>query len=284
MKVGWQEFQLLFIINQKEQYGYEILNILRNSGKVRFSASSLYPVLRRLEKKELVQTRTQKKDDSADRIYYSITKNGKLILEEFMKSNLIMIDRFMWNDLKELRQLLISKANLKKGDIVIDFSESIGELFALDLYKEVGDSGLIYFLVSESNQIKIYDEYFKINGICNIKTIYDQIPFEKIRNSSIDLAIQLIGLHHFTNPLNIITEMKRVVKPGGKILISDMKKIDHVIFKNISKFFLPDYYRFGTDLNEIKNLLTKCKLEDIKLGEWHGMVIGEAQKPELYPI
>ena len=41
-------------------------------------------------------------------------------------------------------------------------------------------------------------------------------------NDSFDLVTISNSLHHFAQPLQILAEMKRVVKPGGKIIIHEM--------------------------------------------------------------
>ena len=282
MNLGWFELQLLMLISQKERYGYELLNEIRNSGRFTYSAGSLYPTLKRLEKKGYVKTRIQEKNDTSDRIYYSTTAEGILMLKNIMQYILTIIDRNTWDEIKELREIVIAKAEIKNDDIVMDCSDAIGELFALEISKKVGTSGKVYLIAENEGQKKNYEDFFISNNIENIKIIIGQIPYNKIISSSVDSAVQLIGLHHFEDPLKIISEMKRIVKPGGKIVISDMKKINHVIFNSMCNLFHPKNQRPGTSIQELNEYLNKMSIENVEISEWQGMIIGVGIKPQEY--
>jgi DNA-binding PadR family transcriptional regulator len=277
VSLGWFEIQILLLIYQRETYGYEILKELRHSGKPRLSNGLLYPTLRRLEKKGYIKTRRQAKEKAPDRIYYSITEEGVKTLEGLTSYLLTIIDRNMWDQLEEFRDLVIEKAGIEEGDSVLDLSNVVVELFALDLSKRVGESGIVYFKVDDDSLKEMFEKYFQANKINNIKPIIGQGSNINLRTDSMDLAVQIIGLHHNDDPKKLIEEMVRVVKPGKKVIISDMQTIDHIIFNNIAKI-LPKYYREGTSKEELYHLLSDSQLRDIKIDEWHGMTIGEGIK------
>jgi DNA-binding PadR family transcriptional regulator len=281
MNLGWFELQLLILISQQESYGYEILQTLKHSGNLKISTGALYPALRRLEEKGYVKTRHYRKKKPPDRVYYCISDTGKLILMEMANYLLMIIDRCTWKYLTEFRELIIQKANIKEGDTIMDFSITTGELFALDLSQKVGKSGRVLLIIDNINQKRIYKKYFSKIKIENIKIISGQIPFTPLIDNSVDSAVQIIGLHHFKEPLNVIREMTRIIKPGGKLIISDIQKIDHIIFNYVCKMFLANHYRNGTSEQELYDLLSKSKLKNIKTNIWHGMVIGEGIKEDI---
>ncbi|MFX0071658.1 MAG: helix-turn-helix transcriptional regulator [Candidatus Hermodarchaeota archaeon] len=284
MNLGWFELQLLMLISQKERYGYELLNEIRNCGRFTYSTGSLYPTLKRLEKKGYVKTRIQEKEDTSDRVYYSTTTEGIMMLKNIMQYILTIIDRNTWDEIKELRELVILKAEIKNGDVVIDFSDAIGELFVIEISEKVGSSGKVYLIADNEGQKKWFESFFLSSKIENVRIVIGQIPYDKIISSSVDSVVQLIGLHHFEDPIKIINEMKRIVKPGGKIVISDMKKIDHVIFNSMCNLFHPKNQRLGTSMQELNEYLNKLNLENIEIYEWHGMILGVGTKPQEYQI
>lgn len=65
------------------QYGYSLVQLLEHSG-ITIEQSTLYPLLRRLEKQELV-TSSWDKTESRPRRYYVLSEYGTEILEKLKK-------------------------------------------------------------------------------------------------------------------------------------------------------------------------------------------------------
>lgn len=79
-------------------YGYKITQDVRRVIDV--SESSLYPVLRRLQKEEYLET-YDKAIDGRNRRYYKITSNGNVLLNEYKKA---------WTDYrKDIDSILLGK-------------------------------------------------------------------------------------------------------------------------------------------------------------------------------
>jgi ubiquinone/menaquinone biosynthesis C-methylase UbiE len=61
---------------------------------------------------------------------------------------------------------------------------------------------------------------------CNLRVKFQQanvqqLPFE---NDSVDLAVSTLSLHHWSNPAQALQEIYRVLKPGGQLLIFDLRR------------------------------------------------------------
>ncbi len=80
---GILEGCILAVIAKGETYGYEILTELEKNGFENLLEGTLYPVLTRLEKKNLISCRKAKSPFGPIRKYYSITEEGKIYLEDF---------------------------------------------------------------------------------------------------------------------------------------------------------------------------------------------------------
>lgn len=76
---------ILAIINRKEVYGYELAERLENYGFDSFSEGTIYPLLMRMQKEELVTSRLKKSTAGPRRKYYSLTSKGEAELVEFQK-------------------------------------------------------------------------------------------------------------------------------------------------------------------------------------------------------
>jgi len=83
---GLLEGCILKIVAKQETYGYEICESLVNSGFKEMSEGSVYPILIRLEKKDLLYSIMRESPLGPMRKYYYLTENGIDELEEFIVS------------------------------------------------------------------------------------------------------------------------------------------------------------------------------------------------------
>ncbi len=74
---------LKIVMCKGETYGYEIVTELRNYGFGQCTEGTIYPLLARLEKKDLLKSKKQKSPYGPQRKYYSLTEKGCDELEEF---------------------------------------------------------------------------------------------------------------------------------------------------------------------------------------------------------
>ena len=94
---------ILKIISQKETYAYEISKELENYGFGTISEGTIYPIILRLQKNELVTAEQRESKTGPKRKYYSLSEKGKEQLAEFELS---------WNELASaVNQLLGGNVN-----------------------------------------------------------------------------------------------------------------------------------------------------------------------------
>lgn len=89
---GTLEGCIVNIISKGETYGYEIVLQLQDYGFSDTKEGTIYPLLMRLEKKEIISSKYRKSPLGPKRKYYFLTKNGEEYLKEFTVA---------WNDLKK---------------------------------------------------------------------------------------------------------------------------------------------------------------------------------------
>lgn len=90
MLKGTLEGCILKVIEEKETYGYEISEKLRAYGFSDISEGTIYPLLLRLEKNELIIAQYRESPVGPKRKYFSITNAGQAEVDSFFKS---------WNEL-----------------------------------------------------------------------------------------------------------------------------------------------------------------------------------------
>ena len=83
---GTIEYRILLMLNKKTYYGYEILQELSRYPMISSTESTIYPLLRRLQKENYLQSSWQ---DSVEglppRKYYSLTPEGEAYLQAMSK-------------------------------------------------------------------------------------------------------------------------------------------------------------------------------------------------------
>jgi PadR family transcriptional regulator, regulatory protein PadR len=74
---------LLTLLADGQMYGYEIIQQVHelSGGRIRWSASKLYPLLHHLENEGLVKARWYPSESGPDRKYYQLTPKGEAALE-----------------------------------------------------------------------------------------------------------------------------------------------------------------------------------------------------------
>ena len=84
---GSIDLLLLSIISNKDMYGYEMIQALKQTSEEAYSMSegTLYPALKRLETQELIFSYWVEQDNNRPRKYYQITEDGKKALQVKLK-------------------------------------------------------------------------------------------------------------------------------------------------------------------------------------------------------
>lgn len=78
LKKGSAELLILSILERDQRHGYQIGKMIReeSGGRLNFQASSLYPVLFRMEKRGWIKGRWVEKEGKRRRRFYRLTPKG----------------------------------------------------------------------------------------------------------------------------------------------------------------------------------------------------------------
>lgn len=82
LKKGSAELLILSLLERKERHGYEVAKLIerRSGGRLTFQASSLYPVLFRMEKRGWIKGTWVEKEGERRRRFYRLTDKGERAL------------------------------------------------------------------------------------------------------------------------------------------------------------------------------------------------------------
>jgi PadR family transcriptional regulator PadR len=82
---GTLELGILVLLRNKKRYGLEILEILEKNNGLVVTEGTLYPLMNRLKREGLVTTEWVESDSGHPRKYYSLSKDGKKLVEQMIE-------------------------------------------------------------------------------------------------------------------------------------------------------------------------------------------------------
>jgi ubiquinone/menaquinone biosynthesis C-methylase UbiE len=101
-------------------------------------------------------------------------------------------------------------------------------------------------------------------GLDNVVTRQGSVSNLPVEGDTAEAAFANMVLHHAPNPQVMINEMARIVKPGGKVVITDIDKHDKEWFKTE----MADVW-LGFTKGQIRQFMRSAGLTDFQFG-WVG--------------
>lgn len=80
IKRGTLSFIVMQALSQQELYGYELIENIKNRAAIEIAEGTLYPLMNRLKKEALLDSKWVEQKSGIPRKYYFLTEAGKAML------------------------------------------------------------------------------------------------------------------------------------------------------------------------------------------------------------
>ena len=82
LRKGILELAVMGVLYHERHYGYSLIRVLSESGSISLKEGTIYPILARLDRDELVRSEWVESDQGPPRKYYALTLSGRQLFDE----------------------------------------------------------------------------------------------------------------------------------------------------------------------------------------------------------
>jgi ubiquinone/menaquinone biosynthesis C-methylase UbiE len=113
------------------------------------------------------------------------------------------------------------------GEICVDLGSGRGT-DALRLAEEVGEEGFVYGIDISDGMIRKARSAAKKTGIKNVRFMKEKLENISLEENSINLVISNCTINHAANKQKVWLEIARILKTGGRFIVSDIYSLEPV--------------------------------------------------------
>jgi ubiquinone/menaquinone biosynthesis C-methylase UbiE len=130
---------------------------------------------------------------------------------------------------------LVKSLKLQPGQVVADIGAGSGVLSVM-MAKDVGDQGKVIAVDVQQEMLDLLDKKLKMLDIKNVEGLLGTEKTPHLEPASVDLAIMVDVYHEFAFPYEMVMEISKSLKPGGRIVFVEYRKEDpEVLIKLVHK-------------------------------------------------
>jgi len=132
---------------------------------------------------------------------------------------------------------IIKTIGLKHGQNIADIGAG-GGYFTLKFGEIVGEKGKVYAIDTNPEFLQFIRSSAEEKGLRNIVTILTKDKLN-LPESSVDFIFMRNVTHHISNRVEYFKNLKRFLKPHGKVIIIEYKKGKILTFRRLFGHYIP---------------------------------------------
>ena len=129
---------------------------------------------------------------------------------------------------EERLSLMVKSLKLKPGDVVADIGAGSGVISML-IAEQVLPRGRVMAVDIQDEMLQRLERRCKQAGIENIQSVKGSNKSPNLEPESADLAIMVDVYHEFDFPYEMILEISRAMKPGGRVVLVEYRMEDPTV-------------------------------------------------------
>ncbi|WP_248897974.1 methyltransferase domain-containing protein [Haloplanus halobius] len=173
------------------------------------------------------------------------------------------INPFIWNE--EMRAEALELLDLDAGDRVLDVGCGTG--FGTEGLLQYTDD--VHGLDQSAHQMaKAFEKFGRTGRVNFYRSDAERLPFAE---NSFDAVWSSGSIEYWPNPVDALTELRRVVKPGGSVLVVGPNYPSSSVFQRIADAIMLFY-----DAEEADRMFSEAGFEDV-----NHVTMGPSYNPEI---
>jgi arsenite methyltransferase len=163
-------------------------------------------------------------------------------------------------------------AELREGETVLDLGSG-GGIDVLLSARRVGPTGKVFGLDMTDEMLELARENARAAGATNVEFLKGYIEDVPLLDASVDVIISNCVINLSTDKPAVFTEMSRVLRPGGRLGISDVVAADGLApEKRAERGSYVGCIAGALSLSEYGDALTLAGFTDVRIDLTHEMV------------
>ncbi len=123
------------------------------------------------------------------------------------------------------RQAIVAACKIQPGQTVADIGAGTG-LFTRLFAEAVGKQGRVIAVDIAQKFLDHVARSARETGLTNVDTLLSQPDSTELPPESIDVAFICDTYHHFEFPLKTMASVKQALKPGGRVILIDFRRVE----------------------------------------------------------
>ena len=126
---------------------------------------------------------------------------------------------------EERLSTLVSELKLKPGMVVADIGAGSG-VITLMMAPVVGDEGKVLAVDVQQEMLDLLEKKLKTRKIENVELVPSTPRSPRLKENTVDVALMVDVYHEFEWPYEMLLEISKSLKPGGRVVFVEYRKED----------------------------------------------------------